>query len=148
LPERKTPVRKPFEQELHDQFDAPAKEAVANFIERKAEVVVYPNPDKYGVDLIVANDAEELGAIEVEVRQWSPNCPYPTIHVPERKTKYFNDKTLFFALTRDMLHAYWIQTNEIPKYPLKEIRNVKVAEGELFYDVPTTRFAYVDLKEE
>ena len=141
-------MRKPFEQALHDEFDAPAKEAVALFIEKKAEVSVYPNPDKYGVDLIVANETEELGTIEVEVRQWSPTCPYPTIHVPERKAKFFSDKTLFFALTKDMLHAYWIQTNEIPQYPLKEIPNIKVAAGEMFFDVPTDKFVYVDLKEE
>jgi len=108
-------------------------------------VLVEPNLNQYGVDLLVFKDAEVIGSIEVEVRQWSPNCPYPTIHVPERKTKFFGDKVLFFALTRDMQHAYWIETNKIKEYPIKEVRNIKVAEGEMFYDVPTNQFGFVDL---
>lgn len=138
-------MRKPFEQDLHDKYDAPAKEAVSSYLEKTWGVLVEPNLNQYGVDLLVFKDAEVIGSIEVEVRQWSPNCPYPTIHVPERKTKFFGDKVLFFALTRDMQHAYWIETNKIKEYPNKEVRNIKVAEGEMFYDVPTNQFGFVDL---
>lgn len=137
--------RKPFEQDLHDKYDAPAKEAVAKYLERQMDIQVISNPDKYGVDLLVSRNGKKIGAVEVEVRQWSPNCPFPTIHVPERKTKFFNGKSLFFALTKDMAKAYWIESKDITKYPLKEVRNVKVASGELFYDVPTTEFNFVIL---
>lgn len=136
---------KPFEQDLHDKFDAPAKEAVARFMKEQHDIDVVPNPDKYGVDLLVMRGDKRIGQIEVEVRQWNP-CPYPTIHVPQRKTKFFSGTTLFFALTKDMKHAYWIETNEIDKYPLREISNYKVQSGELFFDVPTTEFVYVDLE--
>ena len=136
---------KPFEQDLHDKFDAPAKEAVARFMKEQHDIDVVPNPDKYGVDLLVMRGDKRIGQIEVEVRQWNP-CPYPTIHVPQRKTKFFNGTTLFFALTKDMKHAYWIETTEIDKYPLREISNYKVQSGELFFDVPTTEFVYVDLE--
>ena len=138
-------VRKAFEQDLHDKYDAPAKEAVEKYLERTCDVTVQPNPDKYGVDLLILKGDRLIGTAEVEVRQWSPNCPYPTIHVPERKTKFFGDRVLFFALTRDMQHAYWIETNKIKDYPIKEVRNFKVAEGEMFYDVPTSQFGFVDL---
>ena len=136
--------RKPFEQDLHDKYDAPAKEAVANYLERMGFKVV-PNPDKYGVDLLVMKGEKEIGVIEVEVRQWSPTCPFSTIHVPERKTKFFNGNSLFFALTKNMENAYWIESKEILKHPLKEVRNVKVTAGELFFDVPTTEFNFVNL---
>ena len=106
---------------------------------------VLPNPDRYGVDLLVLKDGKNVGVIEVEVRQWSPNCPFPTIHVPERKTKFFNGNSLFFALTKNMENAYWIESKEILKHPLKEVRNVKVTSGELFFDVPTTEFNFVIL---
>jgi len=139
-------MRKPFEQELHDLYDAPAKEAVAAFIEKKCGVTVQPNPDKYGVDLLVMKDDKVVGTIEVEVRQWHP-CPYPTIHVPERKRKFFSENSLFFALTKTMTHAYWIQMKDIDQYPVKEISNYKVREGELFFDIPTDKFGYVDLNE-
>ena len=137
--------RKPFEQDIHDKYDEPAKEAVAKFVWEKCDVEVIPNDDQYGVDLLVMNGDKQIGSIEVEVRQWSPNYPYPTIHVPERKEKFFGDNTLFFALTKDMKHAYWIETKFIKQYPLREVRNVKVASGEMFFDVPTNEFNYVEL---
>lgn len=137
--------RKSFEQDLHDKYDLPAKEAVANLIVKKCEVEVEPNEDQYGVDLVVIKDGKQIGAIEVEVRQWSPTCPYATIHVPERKAKFFGNNVLFFALTKDMKHAYWIETKDIKQYPLREVPNVKVASGEFFYDVPTSDFVYVEL---
>lgn len=140
-------MRKPFEQELHDLYDAPAKQAVADYMERTCGVTVEPNPDQYGVDLLIFKDARVIGRIEVEVRQWSPNCPYPTIHVPERKAKFFSDRTLFFALTKDMKSAYWIETKDISKHPIKEISNYKVPRGEMFYDVPTSEFRFITLGE-
>ena len=140
-------MRKPFEQELHDKYDMPAKLAVRNYMERNCDVQVYPNKDKYGVDLILGKNGKVLGYAEVEVRQWNPNCPYPTIHVPERKTKVFGVRVLFFALTKDMQHAYWIQTDEIKKYPIKEISNYKIPRGEMFYDVPTSEFGFIYLGE-
>lgn len=138
---------KPFEQELHDRFDEPAKRAIANFIERRCDgVIVYPNPDKYGVDLLVCRDDICIGDIEVEVRQWSP-CPFPTIHVPQRKEKYFGEQTLFFALTKDLRYAYWIETKNIKQYPLKEVSNYKIPRGEMFFDVPIEQFKLEELGE-
>jgi hypothetical protein len=136
---------KPFEQELHDLYDQPAKLAVGRYIEKTCGIEVYGNPDKYGIDLLLVRNEKIIGMAEVEVRQWSPNCPYPTIHVPERKTKFFKERTLFFALTKDMQHAYWIECKDIMEYPVKEVRNVKVSAGEMFFDVPTNKFNYVEL---
>jgi hypothetical protein len=138
-------MHKPFEQELHDQYDAPAKEAIKQYLERNHGIAVDPNTDQYGVDLLITRDGKVIGYAEVEVRQWSPTCPYPTIHVPLRKEKYFNDRTLFFAITKDMKSAYWIQTLKIKEYPVKEISNYKIRSGELFFDVPTKEFQLVSL---
>lgn len=136
---------KPFEQELHDQFDEPAKRKVAEFLERHCNVTVYPNPDKYGVDLLLCRDDICIGSAEVEVRQWSP-CPYSTIHIPQRKEKYFGERTLFFALTKDLMYAYWIQTKFVKQYPLKEISNYKIPRGEMFFDVPIEQFNFEELE--
>lgn len=136
---------KAFEQDLHDKYDAPAKEAVMRYL-TSLGIEVIPNPDRYGVDLLITRNGIGIGVVEVEVRQWSPNCPFPTIHVPSRKTKFFNGNSLFFALTKDMEHAYWIESKDILKHPLKEVRNVKVTSGELFFDVPTEAFTFVELE--
>lgn len=136
---------KPFEQDLHDKYDQPAKDAVARFLTKNVGLRVESNPNQYGVDLLLFRGDKEIGGAEVEVRQWSPACPYSTIHIPQRKRKFFGERVLFFALTKDMKSAYWITTYGIDQYPLREVRNVKVASGEMFYDVPTKEFTFVDL---
>jgi len=135
---------KAFEQDLHDKYDAPAKAAVMRYLSSLGAEVM-PNPDKYGVDLLITRNGIGIGVVEVEVRQWTPRCPWPTIHVPARKTKFFNGNSLFFALTHDMKHAYWIEAKDIIKHPVKEVRNVKGTSGELFFDVPTEAFTFVEL---
>lgn len=139
-------IRKPFEQDLFDQFDEPARKAISKHIESVFDAVVVPNPDQYGVDLLITKGDKVLGAAEVEVRQWV-ECRFNTIHVLQRKQKYFNDRTLFFALAKDLKSAHWIETNQIDKHPLIEVKNYKVANGELFFDVPIDEFAYIELKE-
>ena len=136
---------KAFEQDLHDKYDAPAKAAVARYLTDNYGYEVIPNNDAFGVDLLVKKGDATIGVVEVEVRQWSPNCPFSTIHVPGRKAKFFGGNSLFFALTKDMEHAYWIESKKIMECPLKEVRNVKVTSGELFFDVPTCEFNFVIL---
>jgi hypothetical protein len=137
-------IRKPFEQELFDEFDAPAKQAIAKHIESVFDVVVVPNPDQYGIDLLITKGDKVLGSAEVEVRQWY-ECGFKTIHVLQRKQKYFGKRALFFALSKDLKNAHWIETLKIDKHPLVEVSNYKVASGELFFDVPIEEFARVDL---
>jgi hypothetical protein len=138
-------VRKPFEQDLFDEFDAPAKQVVSKYIKSVSDVLVQSNPDQYGVDLLIIKGDKVLGAAEVEVRQWI-ECRFSTIHVLQRKQKYFNDRTLFFALAKDLKSAHWIETNKIDKHPLVEVSNYKVASGELFFDVPINEFVRIELE--
>jgi len=139
-------IRKPFEQELFDEFDAPAKQAIAKHIESVSDVVVVPNPDQYGIDLLITKDDKVLGSAEVEVRQWY-ECGFKTIHVLQRKQKYFGERALFFALSKDLKNAHWIETLKIDKHPLIEVSNYKVANGELFFDVPIGEFVRIELEE-
>jgi hypothetical protein len=52
---------------------------------------------------------------------------------------------LFFALTHDLIHAYWAKAELIEGCPLIEVKNTEVPAGELFFDVPVKHFKYVDL---
>jgi len=105
-----------------------------------------PNPNEFGVDLIVLREGKRVGYIEVEVRGWN-FCHYSTIHLAQRKEKLFQQDlpVLFFALTQDLTHAYWCKAEIAKRYPLIEVKNFEVPNGEMFYDIPTTEFKYVDL---
>ena len=127
---------KPFNQEVYDACDPPAREAVTKLIKRLwgLEAKSY---EKYKVDLVI----DDVGYAEVEMRDWS-NCPFPTIHIPERKTKLFknNMKTIYFVVSKDLKKCWYIDTDEILKSPLEEIKNKAVSQGEYFYNVPINMF--------
>ena len=141
-------ITKQFNQALHDQYDPPAREAVTKWVKMKWGLECRENPNVYGVDLLVYRADKLVGYIEVEVRGWD-YCHYPTIHVGLRKDKLFqqNLPVLFFALTQDLSHAYWCRSDIAKKFPLIEVKNFEVPNGEMFYDIPTTEFKYVDLTE-
>jgi hypothetical protein len=136
---------KKFDQVLHDKYDPPARAAVAAWVKMKWNVDAVDNPDKYGTDLILYKNDKKIGYAEVEVRQWNP-CLFPTIHVPARKKHMIEvPKTLFFALTQDMRHAYWIMGNKALDFDTVELRDYE--KHEAYYDVPKELFNYVDLTE-
>jgi len=135
---------KKFDQVLHDMYDPPARAAVSAWLKMKWGFDTKDNPDIYGTDLILGRDGKRVGFAEVEVRQWNPNCPYPTIHVPMRKKHMLEvPNTLFFALTQDMTHAYWIVGDKVLSHPLWEIKDD--TKHEAYYDVPKQLFNFVDL---
>jgi hypothetical protein len=137
---------KQFNQALHDQYDPPARDAVTKWVKMKWGLECRENPNVYGVDLLVYRADKLVGYIEVEVRGWD-YCHYPTIHVGLRKEKLFQQDrpVLFFALTQDLIHAYWAKTLVIEGSPLIEVKNIEVPAGELFFDVPVKHFKYVNL---
>ena len=136
---------KKFDQALHDKYDPPARAAVAAWIKMKWGFDALDNSDIYGTDLIIYRDGKKIGYAEVEVRQWNP-CPYPTIHVPVRKKHMLEvPKTLFFALTQDMRHAYWMLGSKALEFETIEMRDQ--TKHEAYYQVPKELFNYVDLTE-
>lgn len=139
-------IKKQFNQQLHDKYDPPARKAVTDWVKMKWGLECRENPNVFGVDLIVLREGKRVGYIEVEVRNWA-YCHYPTIHVAHRKEKLFQQDlpTLFFALTQDLTHAYWCQAKVAKSYPLIEVKNFEVPNGELFFDIPVSQFKYVDL---
>ena len=139
-------ITKQFNQTLHDQYDPPARDAVTKWVKMKWGLECRENPNVYGVDLLVYRADKLVGYIEVEVRSWDC-CHYPTIHVGLRKEKLFQQDrpVLFFALTQDLIHAYWAKTQVIEGSPLIEVKNIEVPSGELFFNVPVKHFKYVDL---
>jgi hypothetical protein len=137
---------KKFDQRLHDKYDPPAREAVTKWMKMKWGLDCIPSPNVYGVDLIALREGNQVGLVEVEVRSWA-YCHYPTIHIAHRKDKLFQQDlpVLFFALTQDLSHAYWCKAEIAKKFPLIEVKNFEVPNGEMFYDIPITEFKYVDL---
>ena len=137
---------KPFNKSLFDKYDPPARKAVSEWMKMKWGLDCRENPNVYGVDLIAYRANNPVGFVEVEVRSWS-FCHHPTIHIAYRKAKLFRQDrpVLFFALTHDLSHAYWLKAELVEKCPLIEVNNREVPSGEFFFDVPVSWFKYVNL---
>lgn len=148
-PSRSGGTYKKFDQDLHDRFDPPARKAVTAWMKMKWNLDCIENPNVYGVDLIALRANNPVGLVEVEVRSWA-YCHYPTIHIAHRKDKLFQQDlpVLFFALTQDLNHAYWCRADIAKKYPLIEVKNFEVPNGELFFDIPVKEFKYVCLTDQ
>ena len=137
---------KKFDQALHDKYDPPARAAVSAWLNNIWGVDAIDNPDIFGIDLMIYRAGKFVGYVEVEVRSWTPYCPFDTIHVPVRKKHMLEvPNTLFFALTQDMKHAYWIKGEKALQLPTIEMRDK--TKHEAYYDVPKNYFKYVDLTE-
>lgn len=137
--------RKPFNQAVHDACDPPAREAVIRFHESRGYYA--RSYDKYKVDLLIENEfMVPVGYAEIEMRDWE-ECPFPTIHVPERKKKLFDNDmpTTYFVVSKSLKTIWWCKAKDILDSPLIEVKNKAVAEGEYFYDVPIKKFKKVRL---
>ena len=134
-------MRKPFNQAVHDACDPPAREAVIKAIRRTWGLIAEPY-DKYKVDLII----EGIGYAEVEMRDWV-DCPFNTIHIPQRKAKLFDNdmKTIYFIVSKDLSNCWYCDTKNILKSQLIEVKNKAVCQGEYFYDVPKYLFKTLKL---
>jgi hypothetical protein len=137
---------KRFDQALHDKYDPPARKAVSEWMKMKWGLDCRENPNVYGVDLIAYRAGNPVGFVEVEVRSWN-FCHHTTIHIAHRKAKLFRQDrpVLFFALTHDLSHAYWLKAELVKECPLIEVNNREVPSGEFFFDVPVSWFKYVNL---
>ena len=137
---------KPFNQQVHDACDPPAREAVIKYIKDTWGLNAWHNPNKYAVDLIIERDKEAIGYAEIEMRDWD-HCPFKTIHIPKRKDKLFdnNRHTIYFVVSRGITKAWYINSQVIKTSSVHEIPNKAVSQGEYFYDVPLYLFTEVSL---
>jgi len=135
-----------FNQAVHDACDPPARIAITQYVKDVWNLTAVEYK-LYKVDLLIQNsDGKSIGYAELEMRDWE-DCPYNTIHIPQRKKKLFNNdmRTIYFVVNRSLTRAWYVDTNIITEQPLREIRNTRIADGEYFYDVPKGLFLEINL---
>lgn len=137
-------VRKPFSPGNHRANDAIGKNAVLQLLKRM-NVDAEENPNKYGVDIIVK---DRTRTYEVERRAiWHTTWPHPTVHIPERKTKFLKPDMVYAVVNIECDRVMLCSSEVILKYPQVEIPNKSISSGEFFYDVPLTEWQVYNVKE-
>ena len=135
-------VRKPFEKDVYNKCDGPAKEAMRIHLEAQGHRVTIP-PENYDVDLF--SDFLKVRMYhEVEVSLgWLKDAhPFSNGSVPERKHRlvemYQSVPLYFWMLRSDLKRAVVFSGMKLIDKWLVEVPNRKVPEGEFFYRIPKT----------
>lgn len=144
------PTFKAFSQDLYNQFDDPAKKAVAKHLVKKG-YLVFPTVEDYGADLIVL----ALGDIyfcETEIKQGWIGGEWPThwktVHLPLRKARLIDKhgRVIFWILNRERSAAILIRSHVLDEKMIKEVPNCKIQSDEYFFDVPIELCPEVELE--
>lgn len=141
-------ARKKFSKSLFKENDSVARKAATKYY-KNLGYEVRPNEDKYGPDLLLFKENTFASYVECEVKRVWKDCdfPWPTVQIPERKSKYVTEKPiLFFMLNGKEDRALIIKGNDLVKSPLKEVSNKYVRSGEYFFQIPLNLVVFVDLK--
>ena len=127
---------KPFSPELFKRYDADARRATTEFVERQGWEV-REHPDKYAHDL-VATRAELTLLIECEVKAvWENGVfPYDSVQLPERKRKFFDHNAVFFVWCKDLSDAVYFWAKDIDDLEPVEVPNKYIKSGERFFQIP------------
>ena len=129
-------VRKKFDKDLYDTYDSIAKEAAKDALQKKGYTVC-DNTDKYAQDLVAEKDGE-MFLVETEVKNvWKgPEFPYDTVQLPERKKKFFKERTLFFIWNAELTHAIVFWSDDVKDLEPVEVPNKYRYKGEYFFQIP------------
>jgi hypothetical protein len=145
-------IHKAFNQKLYDAND-PAKLKVLSFLNSTTNKTWEINPDQYGVDIVCTNPEDDgLKYIEVEVKHhWKPSdkyFPFPTLQIPERKSKWLDLPMEFWVLRSDRKLAIVASSAGLKKYAkLQVVRNKYVRDGEYFFVMPVGLCKVLEIKE-
>jgi hypothetical protein len=148
-------MRKPFDKQLYQKNDQPAKDAVRRAFKDIYNYDLKDNEDLYGPDLEAHQNGKFIGYVEVEVKQfWKDHKHFPsnTMHIPERKSRLIslNYKTfpiVLCVLSADLKAGYWIDGESLMKCPTI-IKSTIYLDNERFYEIPLIDMTYFDIKEE
>ena len=129
-------VRKKFDKDLYDTYDSIAKEAAKDALQKKGYTVC-DNTDKYAQDLVAEKEGE-MFLVETEVKNvWKgPEFPYDTVQLPERKKKFFKERTLFFIWNAELTHAIVFWSDDVKHLEPVEVPNKYRYKGEYFFQIP------------
>ena len=138
--ERVMAVRKPFEKDLYDKFDNPAKDKLVFLLEKNRHTIKRVAENYYS-DVVSERDGIVYYS-EAEVKRgWKSEWPtsWSEIRIPERKSrllKKYDNKVNFFIFNHDLSFCWFIKGTQLTTDRLRQAYGNKILDGELFFHVP------------
>ena len=145
-------VRKRFSKRLFEDNDVLARITVEKLRHHFGVDEFKDSKTRYTVDREGWRENKHLMNVEVEVKHnWKKGMkefPYETIHLPQRKEKYLNmeQPTHFVIFSSDLGGAIVFSDRTVNEYgELKEVPNKFVPKGEMFFNIPVDKTAWLKL---
>ena len=116
--------------------DKLARTHTTEFLENLGWSVI-EHPDKYAQDLVATRGSDRF-FVECEQKPlWKgERFPFNSVQLPERKQKFFADKTLFFIWNNEWTSAFIFWSHKISHLDPVEVKNRRIANGEYFFQIP------------
>ena len=129
-------IRKKFNPGDYALYDQKAKDKTTEYLQSKGYNVV-EHPNRYAQDLIAKSEMNEfMVECEVKVLWDTDDFPFPSVQLPERKSKFLNERTLFFIWNKGLTRAFTFWSDDVKKLTPVEVPNKRVRRGEYFYQIP------------
>lgn len=136
-------VRKPFNRALYQAFDASAKEALVELLQKQGHTIEL-TAETFNAD-VVSRKGGHTYFNEVEVKTaWKGDWPehWAEIRLPERKKRLvdmYHDKggfLNFYIFSPDFKQAWRIKDSLLTEDIIRVAKGRYILEGEKFYHVP------------
>ena len=129
-------IRKQFSQIDYALYDQKAKDKTTKYLQGLGYQVV-EHPNRYAQDLIAKSEMNEfMVECEVKVLWKTDSFPFPNVQLPERKSKFLKERTLFFIWNEQLTRAFTFWSDDVKKLTPVEVPNKRVRKGEYFYQIP------------
>lgn len=136
-----------FKQEVYDENDPKAKQALRSYLDSKGIPTVIH--EDYGPDIKAFQEVFH----EVEVKKiWHGEWPnhWKEIRIPARKKRLMEGgrRIVFWVLNDECTRAFCVHSQEMKDEYIAEFPNSWKPEGELFYNLPLDIGKFVDITTE
>ncbi len=134
--------RKPFEPELYDKFDTPAKDALVSYLEQQGHTIKSVKEDYYA-DVVSTKGSQAWIYSEAEIKAaWKAGTDWPSswdeVRIPGRKQRLLGkySSVTFYIFREDCKECWVVESSQLTPDRLRKATGPKIRPGEQFFHIP------------
>jgi PHD/YefM family antitoxin component YafN of YafNO toxin-antitoxin module len=130
---------KPFEKDLYDKYDSPAKEALLSYLEQEGHSIKN-TVENYHADVTSTRKGATYYS-EAEVKaSWKEQWPesWAELRIPARKARLLKRHSIitFFVFRNDCKECWIVKGEQLTAETLKQAYGPNIRPGEMFFHIP------------
>ena len=130
---------KPFEKDLYDKYDTPAKDALVSYLEQEGHSIKRTDETYYADVVSTKQGATYYSEAEVKA-SWKEKWPedWLELRIPGRKARLLKKHSIitFFVFRGDCKECWIVRGEQLTSDTLKQAYGPNIRSGELFFHIP------------